>query len=147
MPDWNAVLIDSMKSAKIRFLWYFVEGPTAHIDVHSHHHPRSRQGIVMIVRDLSTAKTVDWGNGLSRRFLLEADGLGYTVTDTIVRGGTSSRLEYKRHLETCYCIAGRGEVIDSSGKKYSIEPGMSQARFPPLTRTTPTALSQRLAKT
>jgi L-ectoine synthase len=77
----------------------------------------------MIVRDLSTVKTVDWGNGLSRRFLLEADGLGYTVTDTIVRGGTSSRLEYRRHLETCYCIAGRGEVIDSSGKKYSIEPG------------------------
>jgi L-ectoine synthase len=39
----------------------------------------------MIVRKLDEVKTVEWGNGLSRRFLLEADGMGYTVTDTIVR--------------------------------------------------------------
>ncbi|MBV8540882.1 MAG: ectoine synthase [Pseudonocardiales bacterium] len=77
----------------------------------------------MIVRDLSAVKTVEWGNGVSRRFLLEADGLGYTVTDTIVRAGTSSRMEYKRHLEACYCIAGRGEVIDAGGKTHAIEPG------------------------
>jgi L-ectoine synthase len=77
----------------------------------------------MIVRDLSTVKTVEWGNGLSRRFLLEADGLGYTVTDTIVRAGTCSRIEYKNHLETCYCIAGHGEVVDANGKTHVIEPG------------------------
>ena len=29
-------------------------------------------------------KNVQWGNGTSHRFLLEADGMGYTVTDTIV---------------------------------------------------------------
>lgn len=81
----------------------------------------------MIIRDLSTVKVVEWGNGLSRRFLLEADGLGYTVTDTIVRAGTGSRMEYKRHLETCYCIAGRGEVIDASGKVHAIEPGTMYA--------------------
>lgn len=81
----------------------------------------------MIVRDLSTVKTVEWGNGLSRRFLLEEDGFGYTVTDTIVRAGTSSRLEYKRHLEACYCISGRGEVVDSSGATHVIEPGMLYA--------------------
>jgi L-ectoine synthase len=77
----------------------------------------------MIVRDLSTVKTVHWGNGISRRFLLEADGLGYSVTDTIVLAGTKSPLEYKRHLETCYCIAGRGEVVDAQGRTYPIEPG------------------------
>jgi L-ectoine synthase len=77
----------------------------------------------MIVRDLSTVKTVEWGNGLSRRFLLRDDGLGYTVTDTIVRAGTRSRLEYKRHLEACYCIEGRGHVVDSGGRAHPIEPG------------------------
>lgn len=77
----------------------------------------------MIVRNISTVKTVEWGNGLSRRFLLEPDGFGYTVTDTIVRAGTSSRLAYKRHFEACYCIAGRGEVIDASGATHVIEPG------------------------
>lgn len=79
----------------------------------------------MIVRDLSAVKTVEWGNGLSRRFLLEADGLGYTVTDTIVRARTRSPLEYKRHIEACYCIAGRGEVVDADGETHAIEPERS----------------------
>ena len=77
----------------------------------------------MIVRNLSDVKTVEWGNGLSRRFLLEADGLGYTVTDTIVRPGTRSPLEYKRHLEACYCISGSGRVVDADGDTHTIGPG------------------------
>ena len=32
--------------------------------------------------------------------------MGYTVTDTLVRAGTKSRLEYRNHLEACYCIEG-----------------------------------------
>ena len=77
----------------------------------------------MIVRRLDNVTTVDWGNGLSRRFLLEADGLGYTVTDTTVRAGTKSRLEYRRHLESCYCIDGTGEVIALDGKSNPLAPG------------------------
>jgi L-ectoine synthase len=77
----------------------------------------------MIIRNLDSVRTVDWGNGVSRRFLLEADGMGYSVTDTIVRAGTSSPLEYRNHLETCYCIAGKGEVIDADGTSHPIEPG------------------------
>jgi len=77
----------------------------------------------MIVRSLEQAKTVEWGNGLSRRFLLASDGLGYTVTDTIVRAGTKSRLEYRNHLEACYCICGQGEVIDLNGNTHPIVPG------------------------
>ncbi|WP_117208846.1 ectoine synthase [Allorhizocola rhizosphaerae] len=81
----------------------------------------------MIVRRLSEVKTVEWGNGLSRRFLLEADGMGYTITDTIVRAGTKSALQYRAHLEACYCIEGRGEVIDSENNSYVIEPGTMYA--------------------
>jgi L-ectoine synthase len=76
----------------------------------------------MIIRHLDRVRTVEWGNGLSRRFLLEADGMGYSVTDTIVRAGTTSRLEYRNHLEACYCIAGKGEVIDADGVAHPIEP-------------------------
>ena len=67
----------------------------------------------MIVRTLDNVRCVDWGNGLSRRFLTESDGLGYTVTDTIVRAGTKSRLEYRRHLEATQPIGrvGRPEEI------------------------------------
>lgn len=77
----------------------------------------------MIVRQLDTVTTVDWGNGLSRRFLLEADGLGYTITDTTVRAGTKSRLEYRRHLEACYCIEGTGAVMDLDGTVHRLTPG------------------------
>lgn len=81
----------------------------------------------MIVRRLSEVPTVDWGNGLSRRFLLESDGMGYTVTDTTVRAGTKSRLEYRRHLEACYCIEGSGEVVDANGDSHPLEPGTMYA--------------------
>ncbi|MGA4837479.1 ectoine synthase [Streptomyces sp. G45] len=77
----------------------------------------------MIVRALDNVTTIDWGNGLSRRFLLEADGLGYSVTDTTVRAGTKSLLEYRRHLEACYCIEGSGEVVDLDGTSHRITPG------------------------
>ncbi|MBB5802220.1 L-ectoine synthase [Saccharothrix ecbatanensis] len=81
----------------------------------------------MIYREMSEVTTVDWGNGLSRRFLLASDGMGYTLTDTTVRAGTKSRLEYRRHLETCYCIAGRGEVVSVDGRSYPLEPGVLYA--------------------
>lgn len=77
----------------------------------------------MIVRKLSEALTVEWGNGLSRRFLLESDGMGYTITDTTVAAGTKSRLEYRNHLEACYCISGRGQVVELDGSAHEIEPG------------------------
>lgn len=81
----------------------------------------------MIIRTLDQVGTVDWGNGQSRRFLLDRDGLGFTVTDTIVRAGTKSRLEYRRHLEACYCIAGHGEVVSPDGTSYPLEPGVLYA--------------------
>lgn len=77
----------------------------------------------MIIRRIDDVPSVDWGNGLSRRFLLNSDNMGYTVTDTIVRAGTKSRLEYRNHLEACYCISGRGEVVDLDGVAHPIEPG------------------------
>ncbi|MDH6705931.1 L-ectoine synthase [Kitasatospora sp. MAA19] len=77
----------------------------------------------MLIRDLDDVQTVEWGNGLSRRFLVAGDGLGYTLTDTIVNAGTKSRLEYRNHLEACYCIAGSGEVIDMDGTTHPITPG------------------------
>ncbi len=86
----------------------------------------------MIIRSLEGIKDSDrdiaWGNGFSRRFLVEADGMGYSLTDTIVEPGTSSLLEYKNHLEACYCIEGEGEVVDTNtGKRHPITPGVMYA--------------------
>ena len=85
----------------------------------------------MIVRTLSeitgTERDVAWGNGQSRRLLLARDGMGYSLTDTIIEAGTESLLEYKSHLEACYCIEGEGEVEDMAGNVYPIVPGTMYA--------------------
>jgi L-ectoine synthase len=81
----------------------------------------------MIVRSKSEVKCVDWGNGLSYRFLTQADSMGFTVAHTVVRAGSKSPLQYRRHLEACYCISGHGEVIASDGTAFAIQPGVIYA--------------------
>ncbi|MBY8887021.1 ectoine synthase [Streptomyces sp. PTM05] len=81
----------------------------------------------MIIRSLSEAKSVEWGSGVSRRLLLAADGMGFTVADTTARPGTVSKMEYSRHLEAVYCLEGRAELIDSEGRTHVIEPGVMYA--------------------
>ncbi|MFI9589935.1 ectoine synthase [Nonomuraea sp. NPDC052265] len=81
----------------------------------------------MIIRKISDVTPVEWGNGLSHRFLVERDGMGYSLTDTIVWAGTSSPLQYRKHLEACYCISGRGAVIDADGRQHILEPGTMYA--------------------
>ncbi|MEU8570275.1 ectoine synthase [Streptomyces pathocidini] len=82
----------------------------------------------MFVREKSASQTVEWGNGLSTRLLVQADGMGFTVADTLVRAGTKSRLQYRRHLEACYCISGRGELMSADGSvTYEIQPGVLYA--------------------
>jgi len=85
--------------------------------------------IIQSIDSLSnTDRDVAWGNGQSRRLLLESDRMGYSLTDTIVEAGTSSLLEYRNHLEACYCIEGEGEVIDQvTGAVHRITPGTMYA--------------------
>jgi len=84
----------------------------------------------MIIRSLSdivgTERDVAWGNGQSRRFLIERDQMGYALTDTVVDAGSASLLEYSNHLEACYCIEGEGEV-EANGVVHHIRPGTMYA--------------------
>ena len=81
----------------------------------------------MFVRSLNDVEKtdyfVDWGNGTSHRMLTEADGMGFTVCHTVVKKGSESLLEYRNHLEACYCIGGEGEVEDMNGNVYPIKVG------------------------
>lgn len=81
----------------------------------------------MYVRSLKDVEAteffVNWGNGTSHRLLTEQDGMGYTVCHTVVKAGSESLLEYRNHLEACYCIAGEGEVEDMQGNRYPIRVG------------------------
>lgn len=81
----------------------------------------------MFKRSLSDVEATDffveWGNGTSHRLLTETDRMGFTVCHTVVRAGSESVLEYRNHLEACYCIAGEGEVEDMAGNVLPIRPG------------------------
>ncbi len=85
----------------------------------------------MIVRSVdeiaATDRDVSWGNGQSRRLLLKSDGMGFAVAETLVLAGTESLLEYKNHLEACYCISGDGEVEDMAGNRHTLKPGVIYA--------------------
>ncbi len=76
------------------------------------------------LKDVEKTKNfVHWGNGTSHRMLTSEDGMGFTVCHTVVHAGTESKLQYRNHLEACYCIAGEGEVEDMEGNVFPIAVG------------------------
>lgn len=84
----------------------------------------------MIFRTLETLRGTErevHGAGdrwLSRRLLLAADGTGYSLHDTVVRGGSEQRLWYRHHVETVYCLEGEGELeLLDSGERHLVRPG------------------------
>jgi len=71
---------------------------------------------------LHTAKDVDWGNGTSRRLLVEDDGRGYAITITSVKPDTETDLQYDNHWESCVVTAGAGSV-EWAGRTVVLTPG------------------------
>jgi L-ectoine synthase len=60
----------------------------------------------------------------SLRLLHEEDGMGVTLTDSILEVGFEMQLWQKNHLEACYCIEGEGTVEEvESGTIHDIRPG------------------------
>lgn len=80
----------------------------------------------MIVRTLEEIEhsdlNVPWGNGDSRRLLTRHDGLGFSICDTLVKAGSASLLQYRNHLEACYCLEGEGEIEDEVGNIFRLVP-------------------------
>lgn len=67
--------------------------------------------IVTKLKDiLGTERDVSGPGWNSRRLLLASDGMGFSLTDTIIKSGTLLELEYIHHLEACYCIEGEGQI-------------------------------------
>ena len=82
----------------------------------------------MIVRSLEDVvgsdRDVEGEVWRSRRLLLRRDELGFSLHDTTVAAGTELNLQYKHHLEACYCLEGEAELVDlASGERHAIAPG------------------------
>jgi L-ectoine synthase len=60
----------------------------------------------------------------SLRLLHEEDGMGVTLTDSILEEGFEMDLWQKNHLEACYCLEGEGTLEElDSGRLHDIKPG------------------------
>ena len=60
----------------------------------------------------------------SMRLLLKNDGMGVTLTDSVLEVGFDMTLWQKNHLEACYCLEGAATVEDlETGKIHQIRPG------------------------
>lgn len=82
----------------------------------------------MIVRTLADClnsdRTVNSETWQSVRMQLKDDRCGYSFHITTIYAGTETPIHYKNHLESVYCIRGRGEVETvADGQIYAIEPG------------------------
>ena len=70
----------------------------------------------MIVRQLQAAQNTDRriispdGNWESTRLLLKNDQMGYSFHITTIYKGADFRMHYQNHLESVYCISGKGEI-------------------------------------
>jgi len=63
------------------------------------------------------------GGFLSHRFLLAEDGLGITVTRTVIPAKGPQRWQYPTRIEACYCVAGEGELVNvATGERHQIRP-------------------------
>ena len=82
----------------------------------------------MIVRSLRDSggavlevRTKNW---TSRRLLLQNDGMGFSLHDTVIRAGSENPMWYKNHLEAVYCVSGRGSIeVQETGLRFEIRDG------------------------
>lgn len=80
---------------------------------------------VLNVKDLPASRKVDFHAGVSNRILLASDGMGFTLTKTVIQPGVRAFQHYKNHHEACYCVSGKALLENATtGEYWSIYPGM-----------------------
>lgn len=82
---------------------------------------------VINFKDLPDSRKVKFHAGVSNRILLESDGMGFSLTRTVIQPAAGKVYQhYKNHQESCTCIAGYGVLTCAeTGKEYGITPGVT----------------------
>jgi L-ectoine synthase len=81
--------------------------------------------IVRSVDDVSgTDRDVRTPNWRSRRIVLAAEDVGFSLHETVVYAGTVNDFWYANHVEAVFVVAGEGEVLDKeTGVVHRLGPG------------------------
>jgi L-ectoine synthase len=82
--------------------------------------------IVRSLKDIiGTDRDVQAPTWCSRRFVLAGDKVGFSLHDTVLYAGTSTKMWYAHHIEAVYCIEGEGELVnEDTGERHGIEAGV-----------------------
>lgn len=78
---------------------------------------------IINVKKLEESRIVKCPNGgfTSSRVLLDSDNMGYTMTKTVIPPNGKQFWHYKNHLESCYCIKGKGLLTNkNTGEEFEI---------------------------
>lgn len=73
-----------------------------------------------------TAREVHCPQGafVSFRYLLAQDGMGFSLHRTEIPKGGPHHWHYKNHLEACYCVSGKGWLVNlKTRERFYIKPG------------------------
>ena len=86
----------------------------------------------MIVRTLEeitdTERDVVADQWRAKRLFLRDDGIGFSLSETVVHGGAEMNLWYKHHNEACFVIEGEAEITErDTGRVHRIGPGSAYA--------------------
>lgn len=82
----------------------------------------------MIVRTLqeceNSERRVRSETWQSVRMLLANDKMGFSFHITTIYAGTETPMHYQQHLESVYCMSGKGRLVNrDDGKEFEIIPG------------------------
>jgi quercetin dioxygenase-like cupin family protein len=78
---------------------------------------------IINVKELNEDRVVECPKGgfTSNRILLDEDNMGYTMTKTVIPVNGKQFWHYKDHLESCYCVKGKGELTNKeTGETFEI---------------------------
>ena len=79
---------------------------------------------IVSIGTLPENRKIKYGSGESNRIVLKEDGMGFTMTKTVISpSGGKFFQHYKNHLEACYCVSGRATLTNSlTGETFEIKP-------------------------
>lgn len=71
---------------------------------------------------LSEDRKVNFHAGVSNRIVLERDGMGFSMTKTVIEPSAGKVFQhYKHHLEACYCVSGNATLTNAvTGEEFNI---------------------------
>lgn len=74
-------------------------------------------------KELPIERIVECTGCISHRILLMEDGMGFSMSKTVIPPNGKQFWHYPDHLEACYCISGYGEVTNrNNGNIHQIGP-------------------------